>query len=397
MCSMSNSCIICSSTKVTPFLEILQMPVFCNLLFATRVSALSTPRGDIKLAFCQDCGHIFNLSFEPEKMDYNQEYENSLHYSPKFIQYANDIASDLVARYSLNGVDILDIGCGTGEFLNLICELGKNHGTGFDPSYNQGNYKKLSETTEQGIEIIRDKYSEKYYNIKADFIICRHVLEHVDDPSALLLLIRRALKNKKEAGVYIEVPNMRYTIERLAIWDIIYEHFSYFFIYSLSRLMRSCGFKIQRINEGFEDQYICLDASCSNLTATNSADVHEDLNFQYQNLSSFAQKYQSKIMEWRCKIDELRTKKSNIVVWGAGSKGVTFLNSIAMNGEIDYVVDINPYKQGKFVAGAGQQIVKPEFLQKYKPDSVILMNPIYEKEIGKLTRHLDVYPDFFIA
>ncbi|MFC2053425.1 class I SAM-dependent methyltransferase [Chloroflexota bacterium] len=330
-------------------------------------------------------------------MDYNQEYENSLHYSPKFNQYANDIASDLVARYSLNGVDIIDIGCGKGEFLNLVCKLGNNHGTGFDPSYNQGNFNKLTETTEQAMEIIRDKYSEKYCNIKADFIICRHVLEHVDDPSALLLLIRRALKNKKEAGVYIEVPNMRYTIERLAIWDIIYEHFSYFFIYSLSRLMRSCGFKIQRINEGFEDQYICLDASSPNLNATNSADIHEDLNFQYQNLSSFAQEYQRKIMKWRCKIDELRTKKSHIVVWGAGSKGVTFLNSIARNGEIDYVVDINPDKQGKFVAGAGQQIVKPEFLQKYKPDVIILMNPIYEKEIGRLTRHLDVYADFFIA
>lgn len=58
-------------------------------------------------------------------MDYNQEYENSLHYSPKFIQYANDIASDLVARYSLNGVDILDIGCGTGEFLIWYVSLAK--------------------------------------------------------------------------------------------------------------------------------------------------------------------------------------------------------------------------------------------------------------------------------
>jgi len=131
-------------------------------------------------------------------MGYNQEYENSLHYSPRFNQYANDIASDLVARYSLNGLDILDIGCGKGEFLNLVCELGNNHGTGFDPSYNQGNYSNLTETTEQGIEIIQDKYSEKYYNIQADFIICRHVLEHVGDPSEFLILLRRALKNKKE-------------------------------------------------------------------------------------------------------------------------------------------------------------------------------------------------------
>lgn len=54
-----------------------------------------------------------------------------------------------------------------------------------------------------------------------------------------------------------------------------------------------------------------------------------------------------------------------------------------MNKEIAYVVDINPYRQGKFMAGTGQQIVAPQFLREYKPDVAIAMNPVYQAEIER--------------
>ena len=50
-------------------------------------------------------------------------------------------------------------------------------------------------------------------------------------------------------------------------------------------------------------------------------------------------------------------------------------------GQVEYIVDINPHKQGRFVAGSGQQIVGPEFLKEYQPDIVLVMNPIYQNEI----------------
>jgi hypothetical protein len=45
------------------------------------------------------------------------------------------------------------------------------------------------------------------------------------------------------------------------------------------------------------------------------------------------------------------------------------------------VVDINPFREGKYMAGTGQEIVSPAFLKRYKPDLAIAMNPIYQKEI----------------
>lgn len=71
------------------------------------------------------------------------------------------------------------------------------------------------------------------------------------------------------------------------------------------------------------------------------------------------------------------------MVWGAGSKAVTFLNILKTQGLVEYVVDINPRKTSLFVPGTGQQIVQPEFLQQYKPDVIMIMNPIYRQEIAQ--------------
>ena len=78
------------------------------------------------------------------------------------------------------------------------------------------------------------------------------------------------------------------------------------------------------------------------------------------------------------------------MLWGSGSKGVAFLNTLAGAELIEYVVDINPYKHGKFMAGTGQEIVAPERLRDYRPDVVIAMNPIYLNEIQRSLDELGV-------
>ena len=75
-------------------------------------------------------------------------------------------------------------------------------------------------------------------------------------------------------------------------------------------------------------------------------------------------------------------------MWGAGAKGVTFLNVLAIQPEfIPYVVDINPRKQGMYVPGTGQQIVHPERLRAYAPDVIFVMNPNYREEISEMVRN----------
>ena len=81
-----------------------------------------------------------------------------------------------------------------------------------------------------------------------------------------------------------------------------------------------------------------------------------------------------------------------IVLWGSGSKGVSFLTTLSVPEEIEYVVDINPYRQGHYMSGTGHKIVGPEFLKEYQPDVVVVMNGIYCEEIGKNLQEMGLHP-----
>ena len=76
-----------------------------------------------------------------------------------------------------------------------------------------------------------------------------------------------------------------------------------------------------------------------------------------------------------------RSSGQRAVIWGAGSKGVSYLTTLAVGDEIGYAVDINPYKQGMYLAGTGHEVLGPEHLQSYRPDVVIAMNSVYLPEI----------------
>jgi hypothetical protein len=88
----------------------------------------------------------------------------------------------------------------------------------------------------------------------------------------------------------------------------------------------------------------------------------------------------------------MRQKGQRAVLWGGGSKGVTFLTTLGVQDEIEYVVDINPYKHGTYMAGGGQEIVAPDFLRAYNPDLVIIMNPIYREEIRQDISRMGLNP-----
>jgi len=386
-----NPCPICASQHLKVFFEMLDVPVHCNLLWASWDAARHCPKGDIKLAFCPVCGFMTNLAFDSARLEYAQRYENSLFYSPLFQDYARSQAERLVERYDLYDRDIIKIGCGQGDFLLLLCELGNNCGVGFDPTYVKR--EKYSNAKDR-VKFIRDFYSDRYKNYKADLIVCRHVLEHIQDPKGFLDTIRRAIGNHLDTYVFFEVPNALHTFHRLFVWDIIYEHCSYFTPISLSRTFSSCGFQVREVTEEYEGQYLCIDAVPSKQSALDSGhEQHYEVNQIARDIESFAATYRKKVEKCRHKIEQIEGKGQRPVIWGAGSKGVTFLNTLK-NTQIEYAVDINPRKQGMYIPGTGQRIVPPEFLRDYQPDVIIVMNPIYQSEVKELTKRLGITTNF---
>ena len=98
-------------------------------------------------------------------------------------------------------------------------------------------------------------------------------------------------------------------------------------------------------------------------------------------IRSFATYYEATINEWHETLLQMRKNGDRVAVWGAGSKGVTFLNCIGSSNAVDYVVDINPNKAGLYVSGTGHEILGIDQLSERPPTQVIIMNPVYKREI----------------
>ena len=379
-------------TQLNVFFEMVEMPVFCNLLWPNQHAAQQCERGDIRLAFCPQTGLITNVAFDPTRLQYSHAYENALDFSPRFQDYARSLAERLIHEHQLYRKDIIEIGCGKGEFLRLLCQLGDNRGVGFDPSYVE-----LPESSEGAgqMTVVQDVYSERYAHYASDFICCRHTLEHIQDPTTLLRTLRRAIDaSRPEPVVFFEVPNALDTFRHLAIWDIIYEHCCYFAPVALAAIFAACGFRVHKLNEEYGGQFLCLEARPGPNTAAEAAEQHAEWVQQLaRDVTAFKTRFDHKVQTWNHKLHEMSRKRQRVVVWGAGSKGVTFLNLLEQQDQVEYVVDINPRKQGMYIPGTGQKIVPPELLRVYQPDVVCIMNAIYTDEIRQMCQGLGLHPE----
>ena len=385
-------CPVCGHDADEPFFETERVPVFCNVLWPTREAALAAPCAPIRLAFCRECGLICNEAFDPALAEYSPAYENSLHFSPRFQQYAMELARRLIDRHKLNGKNVVEIGCGQGDFLALLAEYGACRCTGFDPSFDESNGE-----YNENVTIRREYYGEQHAALPADLICCRHVLEHIPDPLAFLQGVRRAIGERSGLLVLFEVPNAIFTLRDMAVWDIIYEHCSYFTSVSLGDLFVRAGFEPLTVREEYEGQFLVIEARARR----GEPEPDDEVKFLPDVATlcrNFSAAYRRKAGFWADQLAGLRAGKSRTVLWGAGSKGVTFLNALHVSPDVvEAVVDINPRKNGRFIPGTGQEVIGAEFLPLNPPETVIVMNPIYESEIKTTLANLGVKADVLTA
>ena len=389
----SKPCPVCRNTEVVTFFELRGVPIHCNVLHSSREQAICAPSGDMQLGFCRTCGMIYNLGFDPSRMRYDVEYENSLQYSPAFRDYLRRLSRRLVDQYRLTGKNIVEIGCGDGYFLRLLCQLGGNRGWGFDPAYNGEEQSPQPDS----VRFIRDYYRASLVPQPVNMVVCRHVLEHVLQPRKMLGEVRKTPIKGNGTAVFFEVPDARHTFLAGGIWDILYEHCSYFTPSSLWRAFREEGFHISRIGSAFSGHYLQIEAEAANDSAPESTPAENNVSELASAVGRFAQDFHDKVAYWTRKIDTFQQARRQVVLWGAGTKGVSFLNMLKISERIRYVVDVSPRKTGCFISCTGQEIVSPSRLQSLRPDLVILMNAAYEAEIRQMMCQLRVDAEIVLA
>ncbi len=380
----TQACPNCGSARSYTFHRVAQVPVNSCLLFADATRAREVQLGDIALAFCPDCTFIFNAAWTPDRTVYSDQYEETQGFSPTFKAFHQHLAEDLIARYHLSGKEIVEIGCGKGEFLSMLCEMGGNKGVGYDPSFIPERNAR-----NDGMVVHREFFSEATVQPAPDLVCCKMTLEHVFDTKRFVQAVRRIASPQRGTVVFFQVPDVRRILAEGAFWDVYYEHCCYFSESSLRHLFRSCNFEVLHVDTGYDDQYLTIEARPTDASPAAPSSSEAAAMEQALAVAQFANMATASAADWSSRITQLSATGGRTVIWGSGSKAVAFLAATGAGEQIKYLVDINPHRQGKFVPGTGMEIVAPDFLSAYQPDMVIAMNPIYREEIARDLDRLD--------
>jgi SAM-dependent methyltransferase len=383
-------CPSCGQGDMESLYTLRGIPVQSTLLVETSAQALAFPTGDLELAWCPACGFAANRLFDPASVDYSTGYEESQAHSPTFMRFARELAGGWIDRYHLRGKKLLEIGCGKGEFLQLMSEQGGCPAVGYDPAFDASRDPGLP-----GVRFIAENFGGQHVPVDADFILCRHTLEHIPNVGEFLALVRRACAGRGSIRLGFELPDFKRILDESAFWDIYYEHCSYFTAGSLARAFAQAGFEVIDLRHVYGGQYLVIEARPAVGEAGALPDNAHDLPQTAQRIARFRNRALANIEAWRAAFAQWRAGGRRIVLWGSGSKAVGFLTAIGQPEAVHCVVDINPRRHGKYMPGCGMPIVAPDMLREREPDIVIVMNPIYRREIAESIQAMNLAVDMY--
>lgn len=377
---MTRSCPVCSDGALERFLHLPSVPVLSTAFHDDATSARTAPRGELDLAVCRSCALVWNVAFDPALVDYTPDYENSQHFSPAFRSYVASLAEDLARTYDLHGRDVIEIGSGKGEFLSLLREMSGCRAVGFDPTFDG----EISED-EDGIRVVREYYEgAATRDYDPALVIARHVLEHVPDPVGFLAGLRAGAG--EGAALYVEVPNAEFVFSDEGLWDLIYQHVGYFSRPTLRVAAERSGLTPHDLRASFHGQFLSLHAGSAGLGVPSTPD-RRDVAAVCASIDDFAERLRARLDRWNERLSG--ESRGSTVLWGAGAKGVAFLNLLDARAGVDRVVDINPRKCGRHVPGTGHEIEPPSALRREHVEAVLVLNRAYTGEIRRQLAELD--------
>lgn len=314
----------------------------------------------------QNCDNLLveNAAFDSARICYDEDYQNNQNVSASFEQHTRDVLDILKAMLPRGSV-LVEVGCGKGEFLELVQADGYFQITGYDGAYEGNN------------PAVEKRFLEPSDRVEADLVVLRHVLEHIQQPHEFLQLLQTVFG---DSDIYIEVPEFDWIREHQAFFDITYEHVNYFTTAALAKLFVAP--KQAGVLFGEQYQYIVADLAGLDIGGYGGA-YGNDANWS---TLDFGELFPSLLTV----IEKLGAASSNrsIYVWGAATKGVMFCHHLGrlrreLFQRVRAAVDINPMKAGRYMPSSHLPILGVEsFCREARGDDlIVIMNPNYKQEI----------------
>ena len=332
--------------------------------FRTKPTGRAYPRGDLRIALCDDCGFITNTAFDLLAYDLRSDAtkrRRRFRRPSTAFQDAADRAAAGEVRLCW-GKTVVEIGCGKGDFLARMAELGDVQGIGIDPT---SVHERLTGKAAENVRFINEFYGPQHAKHRGR---SRHLPAHARAHSR-----RRSLpandprgRGPRDVPVFFELPETLRVLRDAAYWDIYFEHCSYFTPGSLARAFELAGFEVNDVRLGYDNQYLMLEAQPGGTGRGYSALLDQPRDVAHE-VRSFQRSVDIKRRAWKQYFEDAARSGKRIAIWGSGSKCVAFLTTLGIDAEVAFVTDINPYRFGKFIVGTGKEIVPPARLREHAP------------------------------
>jgi hypothetical protein len=379
-------CISCGQTGLITFLSLGMTPL-ANSLPAKEDLGKSEATYPLNLAFCPSCSLVQITETMPAELLF-RDYLYFSSFSDTVLQNAREIAERVILQRQLNSKSlVIEVASNDGYLLQYYKQYGIPI-LGIEPAVNIAKV-----ANEHGIPTVAEFFCEelaqkmKNEETQGDIVHANNVLAHVSNLNSFVAGIECALKDNGMA--VIESPYVKDLIDRGEFDTIYHEHLCYYSLTSLTSLFERHNLIIQDVEhtpihggtlrvfvgkKGFAQP----NSTVGDLMAEEAAWGANRLEF-YQD---FAQKVEALKKELVDLLKGLKASGKCIAAYGAAAKGCTLLTYFGIGQEtLDFVVDRNIYKQGRYMPGSHLAILPPAKLLEVQPDYVLMLTWNFADEI----------------
>ena len=381
-------CRFCAAPLVRTFVDLGMSPLCESYLAADQLNAME-PFYPLHVRTCDRCLLVqLEQYVAPEEIFTEYAYFSS--YSDTWLAHAAAYAEKMVSRFGLGpGSKVVEVASNDGYLLRNFVRMGIPC-LGSEPAVNVARV-----AVEQGVPTLTEFFGrESARSIgaehgRADLVLGNNVLAQVPDLNDFVGGIKILLADRGVAT--LEFPHLMQLVQGNQLDTIYHEHFSYFSFYTVERIFAEHGIPLFDVEElPTHGGSLRIYARHDGDTTKPETDAVRSLRRKEQEggfdriegyLSFAGQVEETKRALLSFLIGTKRAGKT-IAGYGAPGKGNTLLNYCGVRTDfVDYTVDRNPYKQGKFLPGTHIPIRAPERIRETKPDFVLILPWNFRDEI----------------